>query len=644
MRKYIIILSTLLILFASCEKRFLEVRSDSKYEGDYVFGNKEEINRVLTAVYASLMSNDTYGNAYFSTFALNSDVEYTAFAGELPSVSGEDFRAFDGARHAPSVQRFWDKQYEGIERANIFIDGIQGSPVFNKDDKDLTQQLGEAKVLRAMFYHDLVVMFGDVPFNIKPTMQLGSDFVIPVTDRNEILSFLIEDLKEAASGMKYANELAEGVERASKEFCFGMIARIALTRGGYALYPEGARGTMKRMPDYRDYYAIAMQYADSVISSGTHSLNKPYRNVFIDETNNIVSNNDDPVFEIPFLKNGSGSVGSSTGPAVGSTDGITTHIWGSAGGGMRLNAFYHYSFDRSDIRKDYVVGQWNYDAAGQPQVLTDYSMYNNKWSKLWADAANALGNQSSNNTGTGINFPYMRYADILLMYAEAVNEVEGGVTGANGAKALDAFKQVRRRAFLAADHSQKVESYTNTVAASKESFFNAIVQERKWEFGGENMRWKDLVRWNLYSQVVYDSFMEYFIVASMVGGDFMEGSENYQTLPFNKFYKRVPNPGNKDLYPNTTLPVIEFYNPWEAVLHPGAGWEMATFYNWYDENTSMPRAQILYSFRGFIKGGAGSNWESLNRNNLPPVRYILPFPNQAIIMSNGAYQNQYGYN
>ncbi|ULT44170.1 RagB/SusD family nutrient uptake outer membrane protein [Niabella defluvii] len=203
---------------ASCKKGFLDVSSDSKYEGDYVFGNKDEINRVLTAVYASLMSNDAYGNAFFSTFALNSDVEFTAFAGELQNINGEDFRAFDGARHAPSVQRLWDKLYEGIERANIFIDGIQKSPVFSNSDKDLTQQLGEAKVLRAMFYHDLVVMFGDVPFNTKPSMQLGTNFVIPVTDRNTILSFLIDDLKEAAPGMKSADEIAQGIERASKNF------------------------------------------------------------------------------------------------------------------------------------------------------------------------------------------------------------------------------------------------------------------------------------------------------------------------------------------------------------------------------------------------------------------------------------------
>ena len=278
------------------------------------------------------------------------------FAGELPSVNGEDFKAFDGTQHAPSILRFWNKQYEGIERANIFIKGIQSSPVFNTNDKDLTQQLGEAKVLRAMFYHDLVVMFGDVPFNTEPTMDLKSSFVIPVTDRNQILTFLIDDLKETASGMKYANELPHGVERASKEFCFGMIARIALTRGGYSLYPEGAKGTMKRMPDYKDYYKIAMQYADSVISSGTHALNKSYRNVFIDETNNVVTNNDDPIFEIPFLRNSSSNVGYVTGGAVSATDGITNHVWGAINGGMRLNAFYPYSFDRSDIRKDYTVG------------------------------------------------------------------------------------------------------------------------------------------------------------------------------------------------------------------------------------------------------------------------------------------------
>lgn len=167
--------------------------------------------------------------------------------------------------------------------------------------------------------------------------------------------------------------------------------------------------------------------------------------------------------------------------------------------------------------------------------------------------------------------------------------------------------------------------------------------ERKWEFGGENMRWKDLVRWNLYSKVVYDSFMEYFIVGSMADGNYLDGSDNYLTLPVTMFYKVIPNPGDINIYPNTTLPILQFYNPWENVLNPGGDWQLAYFYDWGDENTEFPKSKCLYSFRGYIRADENSNYESFDPNNLPPVRYILPIPNYAVQMSNGKYQNYYGY-
>lgn len=643
MRKYIIFFSILLMGVSSC-KDYLEVSSDSKYGEAYVFGTKEEINRVLTSVYAALMSNDTYGNAYFSTFALNSDVEFIPFSSAIRSVNGEDFKCFDGTQHGSSVRKFWDQEYESIERANIFINGLQKSPIYDEKDPDFRQQLGEAKVLRAMFYHDLVVMYGDVPFTTEPSITLES-LIIPIKDRNEILTYLINDLRSVAPGMKYASKLQFGVERVSKEFCYGLIARMALTRGGYALYPDlgnpNSVGTMKRQNDYKDYYKIAMQYADSVILSGTHALNKPFRQVFIDQCNNIVSNNDDPLFEIPFLRNSSSNVGYVTGGSVASTNDVTTHIWGAVNGGMRLNAFYRYSFDRNDLRQDFTVGMWYYDALGVPQVRTDYSTHINKWSKLWANSSAALGSNSKDKTG--INYPYMRYADVLLMYAEAVNEIENGVNGPNGTKAVNAFKEVRRRAFSAEDQAVKVDNYINAASASKDKFFQALALERKWEFGGENMRWKDLVRWNLYSKVVYDSFKEYLIVGSLADGNYMEGSDKYSKLPLTMFYKRVPNPGDINIFPNTSLPIIQFYNPWESVLHPGAGWELASFYSWGNENSEFPTAQCLYSFRGYVRSGETSNWESMNPSNLPPVRYILPIPNYAVQMSNGLYKNYYGY-
>ena len=470
---------------------------------------------------------------------------------------------------------------------------------------------------------------------------------MPIQDRNIILSELISDLRNTAKYLNYASVNTEGVERVSKEFCYAMIARMSLTRGGYSLYPDlnnmAAVGTMKRPADYLDYYEIAKNYADSVITSNTHSLTKEFRDVFIDECNYIVNNNDDPIFEIPFAKNSSGNVGYVHGPSGSTVNGTTTgiNIWGASNGGLRLNAFYRFSFDRKDLRLDQTVGMWYYDDKGTPVIRNDYSTHANKWSKFWAKTSNVMGVTSSDKTG--INYPYMRYADVLLMYAEAVNELENGVMGTNGVKAINAIRQVRNRAFAIADRPDKVEAYLSTVSATKESFFNAIVDERKWEFGGENMRWKDLVRWNLYSKVVYESFKQYFNMGLYVKGVYF-GSE-YDDMPVNLYYKIIPNPMNTAVYPNVTLPILEIYNPYSNVLNPGISYTAASFYAWAgSDDSELPVSQCLYSFRGYVRMGEDANFESMDPNNLPPVRYILPIPNKVLQLANGKYKNYYGYN
>ena len=90
--------------------------------------------------------------------------------------------------------------------------------------------VGRSKCLRAMVYHDLVVMFGDVPFTFLPASQLGDNYVIPVMNREEIQNKLIEDLQDIAP--KMSSTTTTTVERASKEFAWALIARIALTAGG----------------------------------------------------------------------------------------------------------------------------------------------------------------------------------------------------------------------------------------------------------------------------------------------------------------------------------------------------------------------------------------------------------------------------
>ena len=95
MKKIYIYFSVVLLALTACDN-YLDVSSDSKYGEDYVFGSKDEINRVLTSVYATLMSSDAYGQTYFYDLALNSDVEFKTFSSNIRSTHGDDFECFDG--------------------------------------------------------------------------------------------------------------------------------------------------------------------------------------------------------------------------------------------------------------------------------------------------------------------------------------------------------------------------------------------------------------------------------------------------------------------------------------------------------------------------------------------------------------------
>ena len=655
----------LLAGLASCND-FLDVDAPSKYENDYVFNDKTEINRALNGVYAQLLSGDTYGGAYLSTFCYNSDVDMAVYTNDV--ATNNSYRRFDCTPLGGEIEKAWNAAYKGVEYANNFIYQLEKSDLYKAGDEELNQMMGEAKVLRAVFYHDLVVMFGDVPFALTPVAGADSNdaMLLPVTDREKVQQALIDDLKQAAPGMKFASDLGDGVERVSKEFCWAMISRLALTAGGYSLRPDTGNpksyGSMQRPANYKAFYETALQYADSVISSGKHALNLPYRQVFINECNYVVVNNDDPIFEIPFGKNSTGNIGYIHGPSSDLYEGNTsgTNIWGECKGNARLSALYRYFFDADDLRRDYVNGLWYYTYEGVPKLRNDRTVHNNKWSKLWATAS--LGTNSQGNTG--INYPLMRYADVLLMYAEAVNEVENGVGGAHGAKAIDALRQVRSRAFA---DGAKVEEYLQSVSGSKESFLKAVLDERKLEFAGENMRWRDLVRNNLYSEEVYWSFMRYYGVA-MNGESSMDMEEislhdglDWEQIPYSVYYKDsktgVANPGNTSIYPNLGMNVLEFYKNslYDKKDDPNmvgeTGWDKADLYGWFNGETGYPEDRMLYSFFGFIRGydngdikvirdGAA---ETPNVDNLPPVRYILPFPNNAIQRSAGAYKNYYGY-
>ena len=700
--KNILLTGVAALALASCSD-YLDVDAPSAYSKEFVFSQKSEIERALNGVYAQALVGDLYGNAYQQTFIYNSDVDIQISSDG--SHEHNSYSRYDCDDEGGDILKFWTAAYNLIEYCNKFIASAENSRfIINKDnnpeweqDGQVLQWIGEAKCLRAMIYHDLVVMFGDIPFTFIPASQ-REEYVIPVADRQVIQDALIADLKEISPKMSPASSVT--VERCSKEFAQAMIARIALTAGGYSLHPDKGDnrnyGTMQRPTNYLDYYKTVRSYTDSVISANSHDLKVEYQNVFVNECNYQLVNNDDPIFEIPFAKEANGNTGYIQGPTYNSYENKTTGVWGETKGNGRLHAFYRFLFRDNDKRREFVNGLWYYtyriDATNTQVdsivIRNDYSVHNNKWSKLWTSEGSALGNTSTGSTG--INFPYMRYADVLLMYAEVANELDGGPVDN---KAIECLKKVHARAFTDGD-----ADFISVAVANKEAFHKAVMDERKWEFAGENMRWRDLVRTNTLSEELMYSFLRYH-AAGMAGDSGFEealnehdgNTWNYRplTMYYHKYYSTegtdqqkliahrmiknqlygyiVNDAYNFDLlYPNQSLPSLRIYNAYKGISQPttsqiktfgfsAEGWSNAKFYNWFNDATAQPNNQCKYSFYGYIRTDDNGNiWiirngtqEQFNYipavETLPAVRYILPYPNQVIQRSEGVYKNYYGY-
>ena len=689
---------------------FLDVDPDSTSANtEFIYNNEGEISTALNGVYAQILSGNTFGNNLYKDFQLNSDVDFSTNTSE--TASGNKPARFDTRSDASNINSLWNALYKGVETANEFIFNLKNSKLYEEkmkteiaDGEDnggvvteevpnvtkLTQMMGEAKVMRAMFYHELLSYWGDIPFTFKATYETNNLYP-EVTDRQVVSDSLIADLRHAAEWMQSDKDATlDAPERISKEAAYAMIARLALQAGGYSLNHDAndVNGyKMTRPSNYKEYYQIARDYAKKVIDAGGHSLNKSFRDVFVDECNHIVNKGDDAIFEIPFGKNFSGAWGYAQGPksdvdANNETD-FSNGAWGSTSGNVRTTRFYRHMFKEGDARRDYVCGTWGYSNQGLPAINFSYTMYNNKWSKLW----NTVGLGKASTGNTGINFAYIRYADVLLMFAEADNEVNGAPTQ----EAIDAVNQVRRRAYNGVNYE-----LTSAQTATKEDFLKAVLDERKFEFAGENMRWKDLVRNNLYSEQIFYTFLAYYGVAEdqSTGSPYIDMISEHDGIDYanisamtNIYYVYVKNTGDAN-FPNSNLYMLYIVNPWTPDIEPsskpadyfanlGLPYEPVSARAITGQTSSAKdvawgnseniwskdgvlKNEVLYSLFGYIRGdedgsikivnnGAVVNFDIDTQNpeatvqQLPAVRYLLPYPQEAIARSDGRYKNYYGF-
>ena len=705
-----IFISGMAMLSLTACNDFLDVDPDSTSANtEFIYNNEGEISTALNGVYAQILSGSTFGNNLYKDFQLNSDVDFSTNTSE--TASGNKPARFDTRSDAGNINSLWNALYTGVETANEFIFNLKNSKLYEEKMKTeiadgentggvvteevpnvtkLTQMMGEAKVMRAMFYHELLSYWGDIPFTFKATYETNNLYP-EVTDRQVVSDSLIADLRHAAEWMQSDKDATlDAPERISKEAAYAMIARLALQAGGYSLNHDAndVNGyKMTRPSNYKEYYQIARDYAKKVIDAGGHSLNKSFRDVFVDECNHIVNKGDDAIFEIPFGKDNSGAWGYAQGPksdvdANNETD-FSNGAWGSTSGNVRTTRFYRHMFKEGDTRRDYVCGTWGYSNQGLPAINFSYTMYNNKWSKLW----NTVGLGKSSTGNTGINFAYIRYADVLLMFAEADNEVNGAPTQ----EAIDAVNQVRRRAYNGVNYE-----LTSAQTATKEDFLKAVLDERKFEFAGENMRWKDLVRNNLYSEQIFYTFLAYYGVAEdqSTGSPYIDMISEHDGIDYanisamtNIYYVYVKNTGDAN-FPNSNLYMLYIVNPWSADVQPsskpedyfanlGLSYEPVSAKDITGQTSSAKdvawgnseniwskdgvlKNEVLYSLFGYIRGdedgsikivnnGAVVNFDIDTQNpeatvqQLPAVRYLLPYPQEAIARSDGRYKNYYGF-
>ncbi len=653
-------------LFTSCND-FLDVNSPSTFDQEYIFSNESEIATVVNGMYVPMVSGKGWVGVLAKKMLFNTDVEFTTCT---TSSNLKECAFVPSSGDIGSYDDIWVGMYDGVNRTNDVIKGIEESPLFETVNKDESSQLmhyyGEAKVLRAMYYLELVRNWGDVPYRRTPAGDKDELF-LGATDRDSILTDMINDLIEAEPTMLYAESSDRGAEAASREFCQALIARMALYRGGWTLRPDyqdpSAIGFMKRSDDWQKYYQIAEEYAWKVINEGKHKLDRSFKQVWVDEANWIVPTNDDNIFDVPAKVGGSGEIGYSLGTYIVSQknsegQNASNAPQGYSSGGDKLALTYMLSFDDKDLRRDITCEIFRYENSGTSNIVQKpvaaLTVYCGKFNRLYMETP--LGYTS--NKGTGINWPYMRYADVLLMYAEAANENHNGPT----VEAQEALKTVRRRAFHSEDWAEKVDAYVENLK-TKEDFFNAIVKERAWELGGEKLRRYDLARWNLYGQTLYNLYHDWIQIGKVARTKELENSS-----------KQFENPTYDSRFDH--LPAVAYYKMVDAVDPPASC--VSQTIEWYQENgvssysnalesypssspsgytkfnmcnqyctqikNSSPRewepaAAILYSFYGYINE---SNATTVDPET-DPVRYLAPIPPEALSSHQGTLKNYYGY-
>ena len=512
-----ILLALAAVTCAGCD--FFDSKSPSAMDPATVFANPNSTEQVIAGVYDQFGMDKSYRNRLACGYqGMNTDVEHgtknsgradwniyamTPTSGDLSTANGKD----------P-----WGYLNGAIEKCNNIIEGVE--EFGNLEDKKMSYLLGEAYFLRSFCYLEMVKLWGDVPARFISISKDENGLKCKKSDRTDVLKQIRVDFRKAADLLPWSKDCpgtaANSTCRPSKGAALAMLARTDLIYAGKGVRPA----TWQNGPEFlvsdaslRAELNTEVMWACAQIINEANEQTKfqtnyedIFRKICADETNYYQS---EVFWEIPFADGSRGQVLQYNCTKMDkSLGGLKNNEGGSSNSSLSIVPTLYYDFEATDVRRDVTMARyiWVYDDGSEfnsdrekvrnafPNVDVDNhekflyqkrsmidSWYGNKYRVEWM-VRNRTGNDD------GINFPIIRYADVLLMAAEAsIGGIGGDMPNDNyGLSGAALFSQVRSRAG----------------ASSKSLTMANLQEERKLEFTGEYIRKFDLMRWGILKETL----------------------------------------------------------------------------------------------------------------------------------------------
>ena len=622
---------------ASCD---LTTESQSTFDETQVFSDPTLTEYQIYSISQCFGETNCHRGRYLPWYGYNTDIEWyvSNTKDEKSQIVRYSLTPTNGQLNLANGP--YNELFSGIERANLSIDGIRtyGNP---ETRPEMAALLGEALVLRAVLYTELLKAYGEVPARFAPVTP--ETIYLNKSDKDVIYKQLLADLEESFDYLTY--QTATRTDRVGLAFAKGMYARVALMASGYSQRPDkGMVGTGNipvepRLTDDPElskavlYPKALTALKDVIANSGLDLID--YEELWKSVNNMDLTAGKEIIWVIPFSNSRGRWNYTFAIRNNGQTDWSPTTS--NRGGQAGPVPYLYYMYEEGDTRRDISCVNYEWENRGDgtlPYPAGIENWYFGKYRFEWMTTAPYGGGNDD-----GVKPVYMRYADILLMAAEIANS-SGDHDELVSVRAQDyAVTQLRKILLRAFDNNtSKVDEYIQEANLTNEdNIFKEIKKQRALEFVGEFLRKADLIRWNTLESDMIAAAKELDLLRKRQISQ-MNPNVDYNTLNPYLWYRHTIVDG---------IPAIEMYgihlgDTESNETQPPAG------SNWQPYTDSEGETSVYIDEESFKSTEGNSISDKASTEGFydanPNLKQYWPIPQTSITNSQGALKNDYGYN